>query len=70
MVCPSQQILFSNQIKKNEISEHVKSMGERYIKDLVWKPEEKRPLGRPRRRGKDNIKQISITAMVSWNGCI
>jgi hypothetical protein len=45
-------------------------MGERYIEDLVGKPDGKRPMGISRRRGKYNIKQISITAMLSWNGCI
>jgi hypothetical protein len=29
---------------------------DRYIQDLVGKPEEKRPLGKPRRRWEDNIK--------------
>jgi hypothetical protein len=33
-------------------------MGERRdaYRDLVWKPEGRRPLGRPRRRWEDNIK--------------
>ena len=37
---------------------HVARMGERrgIYRDLVGKPEGKRPLGRPRHRGKDNIK--------------
>jgi len=37
---------------------HVARMGERrgVYRVLVGKPEEKRPLGRPRHRGKDNIK--------------
>jgi hypothetical protein len=37
---------------------HVLPMGERraLYKVLVWKPEGKRPLGRPRHRQKDNIK--------------
>ena len=37
---------------------HVACMGERIVvyKVLVGKPEGKRPLGRPRRRWKDNIK--------------
>ena len=39
-------------------AEHVASMGERrgVFRVLVGKPEGKRPLGRPRRRWKDNIK--------------
>ena len=37
---------------------HVARMGERrgVYRVLVWKPEVKRPLGRPRRRWEDNIK--------------
>jgi hypothetical protein len=30
--------------------------GRGVYRDLVWRPEEKRPLGRPRRRWEDNIK--------------
>jgi hypothetical protein len=37
-------------------AEHVACIGERRDRVLVWKPEEKGPLGRPRRRWKDNIK--------------
>jgi hypothetical protein len=38
-------------------AEHAARMGERrsVYRDLVWKPEGKRPLGRPRRRREDNI---------------
>ena len=45
-------------IEKNEMSGHVARMGEGrgVYRVLVGKPEEKRPLGRPRRRWKDNIK--------------
>ena len=37
---------------------HIARMGERRVvyRVLVWKPEGKRPLGRPRRRCEDNIK--------------
>ena len=37
---------------------HVARRGERRViyRILVWKPERKRPLGRPRRRWEDNIK--------------
>jgi hypothetical protein len=37
---------------------HVAGMGEERVMHrlLVWKPGVKRPLGRPRRRWKDNIK--------------
>ena len=39
-------------------AEHVGRMGEKrgVFRVLVWKPEGKRPLGRPRRRWEDNIK--------------
>jgi hypothetical protein len=39
-------------------AEHVARMGERrgVYRVLVWKPEGKRPLGRPRRGWEDNIK--------------
>jgi hypothetical protein len=37
---------------------HVARMGERRgaYRALVWKPEERRPLGRPERRWEDNVK--------------
>jgi len=40
------------------MSGHVARMGERrgVYRVLVWKPEGKRPLGRPKRRWEDNIK--------------
>jgi len=39
-------------------AEHVARMGKRRVvfRVLVGKPEEKRPLGKPRRRGEDNTK--------------
>ena len=39
-------------------AEHVARMGERRgaYRDLVWKPEGRRPLARPRRRWEDNTK--------------
>jgi hypothetical protein len=39
-------------------AEHVARMGKRrgVYRVLVWRPEGKRPLGRPRRRLEDNIK--------------
>jgi hypothetical protein len=41
-----------------KLAEHVACMGQRrsVYRVLVGKPEEKRPLGRPRRRWKNNIK--------------
>ena len=45
-------------IEKNEMGGHVARMGEErgVHRVLVRKPEGKRPLGRPRRRWEDNIK--------------
>jgi hypothetical protein len=38
---------------------------------LVGKPEGKRPLGRPRRRWEDNIKNVSSrSGMGAWTGLI
>jgi hypothetical protein len=38
---------------------------------LVGKPEGKRPLGRPRRRWKDNIRiYLREIGMAVWTGCI
>jgi hypothetical protein len=47
-----------DKIEKNEMGGHVACMGERrgVFKVLVGKPEEKRPLGRTRRRWEDYIK--------------
>ena len=47
-----------NRIEKNEIGGVCSTYGEGRgeYRVLVEKPEEKRPLGRPRRRWKDNIK--------------
>jgi hypothetical protein len=48
----------SDKIEKNEMGGHVARMRKRRVmyRLLVGKPEGKRPLGRPRRRWKDNIK--------------
>jgi hypothetical protein len=52
---------------------HVTRMGERRCayRVLVGKREDKRPLGRPRRRWVDNIK-VDLKEMVraAWNGSI
>jgi hypothetical protein len=38
---------------------------------LVWKPEGKRPLGRPRRRWEDNIKlNLQEVGWEAWTGLI
>jgi hypothetical protein len=54
-----------NKIETNEMDGHVASMGERkgVYRVLVGKPEGKRPLGRPRRRWKDNINIFSGSGM-------
>jgi hypothetical protein len=51
---------------------HVERMGEKrnVYRLLVGKPEGKRPLGRPRRRWKDNIKMDLIEIGVSVVDCI
>ena len=53
---------------------HVARMEERkgVYRVLVWKPEEKRPLGRPRRRWEDNIKDVSSGSGMwgVWSGLI
>ena len=48
---------------------HVARMAERrsVYRALVWKPEGKRPLGRPRRRLEDNIK-VGLRGSGVW-GC-
>jgi hypothetical protein len=51
-------MLFGDQIEKNEMGGACSMYGERrgVYRVLVGKPEEKRPLGRPRRRWDDNIR--------------
>ena len=52
---------------------HVARMGERrgVYRVLVRKPEGKRPLGRPRRRWKDNIKMdLQEVGVGVWTGSI
>ena len=60
MICIPHLILFGDQIEKNEIGVggHVARMGEKrgVCRVLVRNPEGKSQLGRPRRRGEDNIK--------------
>jgi hypothetical protein len=66
-------------------AEHVARMGERrgIFRVLVWRPEGKRPLGRPRCRCEDNIKmdlrEIGIDGAnwiqlaqdkVHWRACV
>jgi hypothetical protein len=49
-------------------AEHVARMGERRVayRALVWKPEGRRPFGKPRRRWEDNIKMD--LREVGWGG--
>jgi hypothetical protein len=52
------QYCSGDKIKKNEMGGACSAYGERggFYRFLVGKPEEKRPLGRPRRKWEDNIK--------------
>jgi hypothetical protein len=49
---------------------HVESMEEerKVYKVLVGKPEEKRPLGRPRRRWEDGIS--AVLGEIGWGVCV
>ena len=50
---------------------HVARMGERRDRNLVGKPEGKRPLGRPMRRWEDNIKMdLEEVRWGAWTGLI
>jgi hypothetical protein len=65
---------YRNQIKKNEMGERVAHLGEKReaYRALVGKHEEKRPLGRPRRRWEDNIKKDNqkIEWGIDWIGLV
>ena len=52
------QYCSGDKIEKNEMGGACSAYGgeERMYRDLVWKPEGRRPLGRPRRRWENNIK--------------
>jgi len=58
MVCTPHQILFGDQIEKNEMGRACSTYGERrgVYRVLVGKLEGKRPLGRPSRRWDDYIR--------------
>ena len=61
MICTAHQYCSSDQIEKNELAGEGGACSayggeERRMQGLVGNPEGKRPLGRPRRRGEDNIK--------------
>jgi hypothetical protein len=58
MTCTHHQILFANQIEKNEMGGACSTYGEKRsaYRILVARPEGRRPLGRTTRRWEDNIK--------------
>ena len=67
MICTSYLVLFGDKIDKNEMGWACSTYGgEVYTEFLVWKPEGKRPVGRPRRRWEDNIKMDFQE--VRWGG--
>jgi hypothetical protein len=51
-----------------KLTEHVARTGEKQnaYRNLVWKPEGKSPIGRPRNKGESNIK-IKLKGM-GWKG--
>ena len=57
MICTAHPILFVDKIEKNETGGACSAYGEgrAVSRVLVGEPEGKRPLGKPRRRWKDNI---------------
>jgi hypothetical protein len=58
MICTAHQYCSGDEMEKMRWAGHVARMGEKrgVCRDLVGKPEGKRPLGRPRLRWEDNIK--------------
>ena len=58
MICTSHPICSCDKNEKSEMLGACSAYGreERRIEDLVWKPEGKKPLGKPRCRWEDNIK--------------
>jgi hypothetical protein len=58
MICIPYPILWGGKIEKNEVDGACGAYGEEIVvhRVLVGKSEGKRPLGKPRRRWKDNIK--------------
>jgi hypothetical protein len=57
MICAPNPILFGRKIEKNELGGACRAYGERrdVYRALVGKPDEKNPLGRPRRLWEDKI---------------
>ena len=74
MICTAHQILFGDQVEKNEkggACSTYRGRGELYNRALVGKPEGKRPLGSHRRRWKDNIKMdLQEVDVEVWTGLI
>jgi hypothetical protein len=71
MICTPRPISSGDQIEKKEVGEACSAYGgvERRIQGLVWKTEENRPLGRPRRRSEDNTKiDLQEWELRAWNG--
>jgi len=58
MICNPHPILSVDKIEKNEMGGACSAYGGEggVYRVLMWNPEGKRPLGRPRRRWEDNIK--------------
>jgi hypothetical protein len=66
------QLLFGNEIKKTDMGRACSTYGERRgaYRDLVGKPERRRPLGRHRRRWEDDIKMdfLKVEWRRAWTG--
>ena len=58
MICTPHHYCGGDKIEKNEVGGNVACVeeGRGVYRDLVGKPEGRRPLGRPRHRWEDNIK--------------
>jgi hypothetical protein len=83
MICTHHKILFELYSAQNIIwviksrrmrwAGHVARMGEGRgaYRSLVWRPEGRRPLGRPRHRWEDNIKMdLQEVGWGAWTGLI
>jgi hypothetical protein len=66
----SPDIIRQNKSKLMRWAGHVARMGDerKLYKSLVGKPEEKRPLGRPRRRWDDGIRMV--LREIGWGGIL
>jgi hypothetical protein len=71
MICTPHQILFSDQIRKSEMSGACSMYGKRRsaYRVSVGKPEGNKPLGRPRHGCEDNIKiNLQEVGWGVWTG--